>query len=130
MDYQLVTPNNYGILEAKLSQRHIDLLYAYIKDSAYEGYEFEGNEVVKHTKDNQWSLIDQDNTFEKEVLQPLINVYSEINGYDREKALDKTRNIYTTTLEIFGKAQEEGITTHEAALNLAKEKILQAKIKF
>ncbi len=59
----------------------------------------------------------------------LINVYSELNGYDREKALDKTRNIYNTTLEIFVKAQEEEITTHEAALRLAQEKIQQATIK-
>ena len=59
----------------------------------------------------------------------LINVYSELNGYDREKALDKTRNIYTTTLEIFKKANEEAITTHEAALKLAQEKIQQVKNK-
>ena len=31
----------------------------------------------------------------------LINVYSEINGYDREKAITQTRKIYDTTLEIF-----------------------------
>lgn len=59
----------------------------------------------------------------------LINVYSELNGYDREKALGKTRNIYNTTLEIFKKAEEENTTTHEAALKLAQEKILQAKNK-
>ena len=81
MDYKLVTPNNFGILEAKLSQRHVDLLYAYIKDTAYEGYKFEGNEVISHSKDNQWSLIDRENIFEQEVLQPLINVYAENWGW-------------------------------------------------
>ena len=81
MDYKLVTPNNFGILEAKLSQRHVDLLYTYIKDTAYEGYKFEGNEVISHSKDNQWSLIDRENIFEKEVLQPLINVYAENWGW-------------------------------------------------
>lgn len=57
----------------------------------------------------------------------LINVYSELNGYDREKAIAQTRKIYDTTLEIFAKANSENITTHQAALRLAKERIAQAK---
>ena len=57
----------------------------------------------------------------------LINVYSEINGYDREKAIAQTRKIYDTTLEIFSKSEEENITTHQAALKLAMERIAQAK---
>lgn len=57
----------------------------------------------------------------------LINVYSEINGYDREKAISQTRKIYDTTLEIFSKSDEEKITTHQAALRLAMERIAQAK---
>jgi leucine dehydrogenase len=57
----------------------------------------------------------------------LINVYSEINGYDREKAISRTRKIYDTTLEIFSKSDEEEITTHQAALRLAMERIAQAK---
>tara|TARA_B100000925_G_C21975704_1_gene460021 strand:+ start:64 stop:1152 length:1089 start_codon:yes stop_codon:yes gene_type:complete len=57
----------------------------------------------------------------------LINVYSEINGYDREKAITQTRKIYDTTLEIFSKSEEENITTHQAALKLAMERISQAK---
>ena len=57
----------------------------------------------------------------------LINVYSEINGYD-EKAITQTRKIYDTTLEIFLN-QEENITTHQAALKLAMERIAQAKAR-
>ena len=57
----------------------------------------------------------------------LINVYSEIHGYDREIALAKTRKIYDTTLEIFSKSEEEKITTHQAAHRLAMERIAQAK---
>ena len=45
MDYKLVTPNNFGILEAKLSQRHVDLLYAYIKDTVMKGINLK---VTKH----------------------------------------------------------------------------------
>ena len=57
----------------------------------------------------------------------LINVYSEINGYDREKAITQTRKIYDTTLEIFSKSKKENITTYQAALKLAMERIAQAK---
>ncbi len=57
----------------------------------------------------------------------LINVYSEINGYDKEKAIAQTRKIYNTTLEIFSKSEEENITTHQAALKLAVERVEEAK---
>lgn len=53
----------------------------------------------------------------------LINVYSEIHGYDREKSLDKTKKIYETTLEILLKAEQEDITTHTAALAIAEQRI-------
>lgn len=53
----------------------------------------------------------------------LINVYSEINGYNREKSLDKTKKIYDTTLEILLKAEQEDISTHTAALAIAEQRI-------
>ncbi len=53
----------------------------------------------------------------------LINVYSELNGYNREDALDQTREIYNTTLEILKKAELEQITTHSAALEIAQQRI-------
>ena len=53
----------------------------------------------------------------------LINVYSEIKGYDFEKAMFKTQEIYNTTLEILNKANLLKITTHEAALMIAKERL-------
>ena len=58
----------------------------------------------------------------------LINVYSEINGYDREKSLNKTRKIYDTTLEILLKAEQEDITTHKAALVIAEQRIQNNRI--
>jgi len=57
----------------------------------------------------------------------LINVYSEINGYDREKSLSQTREIYNTTLQILKKAELEDITTHKAALEIAKQRISDNK---
>ena len=59
----------------------------------------------------------------------LINVYSEIKGYSREKSLDKTREIYHTTLNILEKAREEGITSYRAALNIAEKRIADRKNK-
>ena len=58
----------------------------------------------------------------------LINVYSELHGYDREQALERTRNIYDTTLEILIKAEQENITTHEAALRIAELRIANAQL--
>ena len=57
----------------------------------------------------------------------LINVYSELYGYNREKALERTCKIYDTTLEILLKAEQEDITTHEAALRMAEQRIANAQ---
>ena len=81
MKYYYNTLPNYGVLEIKLKQTHIDLLYSYIKESAYEGYKFEGNTVISHAKDNQWSLIDREGIFEEEVLRPSIQKYVEQWGW-------------------------------------------------
>jgi len=53
----------------------------------------------------------------------LINVYSELKGYDRAKALEQTKEIYNTTLDILKKSKEEGITSYSAALKIAKNRI-------
>ena len=58
----------------------------------------------------------------------LINVYSEINGYNREKSLNKTKKIYDTTLEILLKAEQEDITAHKAALAIAEQRIQSNRI--
>jgi leucine dehydrogenase len=57
----------------------------------------------------------------------LINVFSELKGYDRKNALAHTEKIYHTTLEIFKKAKAENITTIEAAKKIAEERIAAAK---
>ncbi len=57
----------------------------------------------------------------------LINVYSELKGYNRDKALDATKLIYNVTLDIFKKSKAENIPTVDAAKNLAEKRILDAK---
>src|SRR5258705_2296291 len=53
----------------------------------------------------------------------LINVYSEINGYDRKNSLEQGQEIYKTTLEIFRKAKQENLTTVTAAMKIAEERL-------
>lgn len=57
----------------------------------------------------------------------LINVYSELHGYNREEALRKTENIYDTTLQILKMSETEGVTTHQAALNIAQKRVADHK---
>src|SRR5690554_248094 len=47
----------------------------------------------------------------------IINVYAELEGYDRDTIMKKTENIYNTTLEILTIAEKSNITTHQAAFN-------------
>ena len=57
----------------------------------------------------------------------LINVNSEIVGYGKEEVMRRTEGIYDTAMRIFSESEIQGITTHEAALKLAQERIDQAK---
>ncbi|MDG5492984.1 Glu/Leu/Phe/Val dehydrogenase [Psychroserpens sp. SPM9] len=53
----------------------------------------------------------------------IINVYAELENYDKQEIMRKTENIYNTTLEIFDRAKATNITTNDAALSIAKERI-------
>src|ERR1035437_2764888 len=53
----------------------------------------------------------------------LINVYSELEGYNREKAMEATRKIYDVTLEILKKSDAEKIPTINSAKQIAEKRI-------
>ncbi len=53
----------------------------------------------------------------------LINVYGELENFDRGDIMRKTENIYNTTLQILELAKNEGISTNAAAINFARERI-------
>jgi leucine dehydrogenase len=53
----------------------------------------------------------------------LINVYSELSGYNRQRALTQTEHIYNVTIEILKKAREEGTYTQLAAMQMADKRI-------
>lgn len=57
----------------------------------------------------------------------LINVYNELTGYNRERALRMTRGIYLNLMRVFQIAQRDGVSTNVAAHRVAEERI--AKIK-
>jgi leucine dehydrogenase len=59
----------------------------------------------------------------------IINVYAELAHYDKAEIMRKTENIFNTTLEIFDYAVANGITTHQAALTIAQNRIDLRKIE-
>ncbi|WP_348798573.1 Glu/Leu/Phe/Val family dehydrogenase [Flavobacterium adhaerens] len=59
----------------------------------------------------------------------IINVYAELEHYGKAEIMSKTENIYNTTLEIFDYAITNGITTHQAALTIAQNRIDLRKIE-
>jgi len=57
----------------------------------------------------------------------IINVYAELEGYDRTEIMRRTENIYNTTLEILKTAEARNIPTHYAALQVAQQRIEDRK---
>jgi leucine dehydrogenase len=57
----------------------------------------------------------------------IINVYAELENYDRKEIIRKTENIYSTTLEILTNARTSGLTSHQAALEIAQNRIESRK---
>ncbi|HEX8349878.1 MAG TPA: Glu/Leu/Phe/Val dehydrogenase dimerization domain-containing protein [Hymenobacter sp.] len=53
----------------------------------------------------------------------LINVYTEVIGSNRQSALTQTEKIYDFTLQVLGKAEQEGSHPQAAAIRQAKERI-------
>jgi len=53
----------------------------------------------------------------------LINCYSELEGYNRDRALMGAEGIYQTTLDIFAMSEEENIPTYLAANKMAEQRI-------
>ncbi|CAM2807173.1 leucine dehydrogenase [Flavobacterium succinicans] len=58
----------------------------------------------------------------------IINVYAELAHYGKAEIMAKTENIYNTTLEIFDFALANKMTTHQAALTIAQQRIAERKL--
>lgn len=57
----------------------------------------------------------------------LINVYNEILGYNREKALREARNIYTIVKEVLSISKTENIPTNVASNKIAERRLLEMR---
>jgi glutamate dehydrogenase/leucine dehydrogenase len=53
----------------------------------------------------------------------VINIAEEANGYDRARAQARLQTIHDTVMQVFAKAQSDGLTTTQAAERLAEERI-------
>ena len=91
---------NYGILDVTLDKKHLDHLH---------------HLVEKYEPDNakqQWMLIDDDNRFQKEVLNIIINDYIKEFGYPEKL---KSTHIHDLTFQKFW-ANYTGIGEYQACL--------------
>jgi leucine dehydrogenase len=57
----------------------------------------------------------------------LINVYNELTGYNRERAMRMTRGIYLNMMRVFEISRAESIPTYVAADRVAEERIARIK---
>ncbi|RMG54722.1 MAG: Glu/Leu/Phe/Val dehydrogenase [Acidobacteria bacterium] len=57
----------------------------------------------------------------------LINIYVELEGYDRERALRMTRSIYYNLRKVFEIARQENIPTAQAADKLVEQRIAMVR---
>ncbi len=53
----------------------------------------------------------------------IINISSELEGYNRQQALSRTEKIYETTLNVLNYSEQQKIPTHEASNRLAEQRI-------
>jgi len=57
----------------------------------------------------------------------LINVYQELHGYDKEKALERARGIFDNVKKVLNIAKRDNIPTYKAADIMAEERIEKMK---
>lgn len=85
------------------------------------------NNQLKDEKRHGYMLLDYGITYAPDFLinaGGLINVGSEYYGnYSRERSLAQTEGIYDTCMKIYNLADAEGISTQEAAIKIAEQRI-------
>jgi len=55
----------------------------------------------------------------------IINISSELEGYNRQQALNKTEKIYDTTLNVLNYSEEHNMPSHRASNELAEKRIAE-----
>ncbi|MEM7108135.1 MAG: Glu/Leu/Phe/Val dehydrogenase dimerization domain-containing protein [Bacteroidota bacterium] len=85
------------------------------------------NNQLAEEKRHGYMLVDRNITYAPDFLinaGGLINVYEEYKGaYSRERTYATVEKIYDTCLQILNFSEEEGISTHKAAIQIAESRI-------
>ena len=95
---------NYGVLDITLDKEHLDHLHHLVE-------KYEPDDAKQ-----QWMLIDDDNRFQKEVLNPIIQGYVTDYGFPEKL---KTTHIHDLTFQKFwanytGKGEYQALHNHDA----------------
>lgn len=83
------------------------------------------NQLLDEARDGQ-ALVEKGILYAPDFLinaGGLINVYTELEGYNADRATAKTEEIYQTTLMVLKKASTEHITPQAAAIQVAQERV-------
>lgn len=86
------------------------------------------NNVLNEEKADGLALLERGITYAPDYVinaGGLINVYSELRSWPREKAMDDAAGIFNTVKDIINRAKSEGTTTIEAANALAERRLDQ-----
>lgn len=87
------------------------------------------NNQLKDETKHGYMLIDRSITYAPDFLinaGGLINVYNEYQGhYNRKRVFEQAEKIYDTCLNILSLAENDGITSQEAAIRLSEQRIAQ-----
>lgn len=87
------------------------------------------NNQLKDELKHGYMLLDRSITYAPDFLinaGGLINVYHEYLGhYNRKRVMEQAEKIYDTCLHILGFAEQEGVSTQEAAIRLAEKRIAE-----
>ena len=95
---------NYGVLDITLDKEHLDHLHHLVE-------KYEPDDAKQ-----QWMIIDDDNRFQKEVLNPIIQEYVTDYGFPEKL---KTTHIHDLTFQKFwanytGKGEYQALHNHDA----------------
>ena len=107
MKSKKINPPNYGFLDVTLEKSHTDFLHSLI-----EKYE-------PKKSHQQWMLIDDNNRFQKEVLNEAVREYIKEWGFPEKL---KTTHIHELTFQKFwvnrtGKGEYQALHNHDAVFS-------------
>ena len=84
------------------------------------------NNVLEDPKIHSKALMDKDILYAPDYAinaGGLINVYNELEGYNRDRAFSQAEDIYDILMDIFKKSEKEGVPTNVASDLKAEERI-------